>query len=171
MFDLSITSRLRAALQAARARLSRREGNILVYIVMIMVIFGLLGALMVSLFSTSIGSSATRHDTRRAYFYYESGMRYAASELVNHTPKFSSTVINQLNTATYKVATDATFKLRIFGLDLQSISEINTLSNNQNVNLKLDKGLFPANFTIPITEPHIYLVNFNAEDLGDLTIW
>ena len=97
MFDPSIISRLRSTLQATRARLSRREGNILVYIVMIMVIFGLLGALMVSLFSTSISSSATQNDTRRAYYHYESGMRYAASELVNHTPKFSSTVINQLN--------------------------------------------------------------------------
>ncbi len=149
-------------------KLSQTRGNILVYIVMIMVIFGLLGALMVSLFSTSISSSAAQNDVRRAYNHYESGIRYAASEMVNSTPNFSSTAIDRLNTPTYKITADESFKLRVFGLDIQSISEINTLSNNQNVNLKLNKGLFPGNFTIPITDT--YVVNFNAEDLRDLSI-
>ena len=56
------------AAQAVRSRLSQKSGNILVYIVMLMVIFALLGVAMVSLFSTSISSSATANDTRRATF-------------------------------------------------------------------------------------------------------
>ena len=45
---------------AVRGRLSQNSGNILVYIVMIMVIFAVLGVAMVSLFSTSAGSFGDR---------------------------------------------------------------------------------------------------------------
>ena len=136
------------------------RGSILVYIVMTMVIFGLLGALMVSLFSTSISSSATPNDTRRAFYHYESGMRYAASELVNNTPKFSKPTIDKLNTTTYKIAADGTFKLKIFGLDFRSLSDGPTL----NVNLEVNKGRLPADFTIPITEPRIFLVIYDIAE-------
>jgi len=63
-----------------------------------------LAVTMASLFSTSVTSSATQNDTRRAYYYYESGIRYSGSELINNTPKFSSTTIDKLNTTTYKIA-------------------------------------------------------------------
>ena len=67
--------------RAVYSRLSQKSGNILVYIVMIMVIFALLGAVMVSLFSTSISSSATANESRRAFYLSESGIRYGLSEL------------------------------------------------------------------------------------------
>ena len=71
MFDNFILSRLKYARQSVRACLSGEKGNILVYVVIVMVIFGLLGALMVSLFSTSIGSSATANESRRAFYLAE----------------------------------------------------------------------------------------------------
>ncbi len=138
-------------------RCAAEHGNILVYIVMIMVIFAALGTAMLSLFSTSISSSATSNDTRRARYSYESGIRYAASELINNVPDFSSTTINRLNSNTYKIDSAGSFKLKVFGLNFQSLSELNP---GTSLNLKLDKGLLPANFTIPTTAPHIFVVNF-----------
>ena len=81
MFDNFILSRQKYARQSVRACLSGEKGNILVYVVIVMVIFGLLGALMVSLFSTSIGSSATANESRRAFYLAEAGLRYGLSEL------------------------------------------------------------------------------------------
>ena len=144
-------------------RRAAERGSILVYIVVTMVIFGLLGALMVSLFSTSISSSATSNDTRRALYFYESGVRYAASELINNAPGFSSTTINRLNSNTYKIDPAGSFTLKVFGLKFLSLSEIND-DTTLNVNLKVDKdkGLLPADFTIPITEPRIFLVIYDT---------
>ena len=81
MFDNFILIRQKYARQSIRACLSGEKGNILVYVVIVMVIFGLLGALMVSLFSTSIGSSATANESRRAFYLAEAGLRYGLSEL------------------------------------------------------------------------------------------
>ena len=147
-------------------RRAAERGSILVYIVMTMVIFGLLGALMVSLFSTSISSSATPNDTRRAFYFYESGVRYAASELINNAPDFSSTTINRLNSNTYKIDPAGSFTLKVFGLNFQSLSKLNP---GTDLNLKLDKGLLPSSFTIPKTAPYIYVVNYQADDLGNLS--
>jgi outer membrane protein assembly factor BamB len=164
MFDNFILSRLKYTHQSVRARLSGEKGNILVYVVIVMVIFGLLGALMVSLFSTSIGSSATANESRRALYFYESGVRYAASELINNLPDFSSTTVNRLNSNTYKIDPAGSFKLKVFGLNFQSISELNPATN---LNLKLDKGLLPSSFSIPTTAPHIFVVNFEDPRLAN----
>ena len=49
------------------------RGNILIYVLMTMVIFAVIGVTMVSLFSTSVSSSATANETRRAFYLSESG--------------------------------------------------------------------------------------------------
>jgi outer membrane protein assembly factor BamB len=157
-----------SAFYAARSRLAHNRGNIIVYIVMVMLIFAALGVTMLSLFRTSTSSSATANDARRAAYQFESGMRYAASELVNGTPNFSSATIDRLNSTTYKIAADSTFKLKIFGLDFYSLSKIND-DSTLTVNLKVHKGLLPADFTIPTAQPRIFLVNYQAADLGNLT--
>jgi outer membrane protein assembly factor BamB len=113
MFDNFILSRLKHTHQSVRARLSGEKGNILVYVVIVMVVFGLLGALMVSLFSTSIGSSATANESRRAIYLSESGIRYGASELRNNG--FSTTEINSLNNTIYKLSPSGEFEIAVFG--------------------------------------------------------
>ena len=67
------TLRLTRDRRLAANPLSEERGNVLIYVVLLMVIFGLLGVAMVSLFSTSISSSSTRNDTRRAFYMAESG--------------------------------------------------------------------------------------------------
>ena len=95
-----------------KPRFLSSQGNILVYIVMTMVIFGVLGVTMVSLFSTSITSSATQNDTRRATYLSEAGTRYAMSELL--TGDFSDTTINNLNGTEYTVNSAGKFWINIF---------------------------------------------------------
>ena len=68
--------------------------------VVVLLIFGVLGVSLVSLFTTSTTSSATPNDAKRALFIAESGIRYAlseirnspdletAAELLNTTPEF-----------------------------------------------------------------------------------
>ena len=53
-------------------------GNVLIYVVVLMLIFGVLGVVMVSLFTSSTASTVTRNDSRRARYMAESGMRYAS---------------------------------------------------------------------------------------------
>ncbi len=140
-------------------------GSILVYIALAMVIFGILGVTMVSLFSTSISSSATQNDTRRAHQYYESGIRYGTSELVNSSPKkMDKTVIDRLNNTIHKLSSDSNFKLKIFGLELSSLSDINDPDPNPTVNLKVEKGLLPSDFAIPVGDPTTFLVIHNTSN-------
>ncbi|MGD9062232.1 MAG: hypothetical protein PVF72_17470, partial [Desulfobacterales bacterium] len=84
-------------------------GNVLIYVVVLMLIFGTLGVAMVSLFSTSTASTATRNDTRRAIYMAESGMRYAFSEIRKAFSELSSITAVQdfmndpLNATTYTI--------------------------------------------------------------------
>ena len=72
-----------AAVENIRCLLSTNRGNILVYIVLVIVIFAALGVSMLSLFSASTSSSAVANDDHRAFYFYESGYRYALSELTS----------------------------------------------------------------------------------------
>ena len=63
--------------------LLNRKGNLLVYMVVVLLIFGVLGVSLVSLFSTTTGSTATPNDAKRARLIAESGIRYALSEIKN----------------------------------------------------------------------------------------
>jgi outer membrane protein assembly factor BamB len=158
------------AAQAVRGRVSQKSGNILVYIVMIMVIFGLLGALMVSLFSTSISSSATRNDTRRAAYLSEAGIRYAMSEL--RAADFSKTAITNLNknfkNDDYKMSPTETFGLNIFSpwFEPTSAIDIGAGGNGTEV-VQLPEGQLPSGFTsaIPTVSPLLTIVNSDYIDL------
>src|SRR5512133_3102359 len=108
----------------------------MVYVLMTMVIFAVIGVTMVSLFSTSISSSATANETRRAFYLSESGIRYAVSELRQNG--FTQANINNLNTTNYTMPPSGGFDIRVFGAWFQPPS-------NQNVSggvitVELEKG-------------------------------
>ena len=88
----------------AQGRLSGDRGNILIYVLMTMVIFAVIGVTMVSLFSTSISSSATANETRRAFYLSESGIRYAMSELRQRPRLLADEHQPAQQPTTYKVA-------------------------------------------------------------------
>ena len=142
-------------------QLFSNRGSILVYIVLAMVIFGILGATMVSLFSASITSSATQNDTRRAAYLFESGTRYAMSEIVDNN--FDKTAIENLNDTVYNIAQAGTFDLDIFATWLKSDSTVDFPNNfsNQGALFNAFTGNIPKGLTfrIPSTAPFLTLVN------------
>jgi len=123
-------------------RCAGERGNILVYIVMIMVIFAVLGAAMVSLFSTSISSSATANETRRAFYLSESGLRYGMSELRNRG--FSDSVIDPLNQTIFNLQPSGEFDLNIFSNWFESASDQSIAGlGSGTISVDIPKGEIP----------------------------
>ena len=134
------------------------RGSILVYIIMVMVIFAVLGTAMVSLFSTSISSSATANESRRALYLYESGMRYGMSELLAND--FSKTAISRLNTTNYKLGAEGSFSLNIFSPCFEAKAS-NEWTTGQTLPLDFAEGKAPSDFSVPTSSPYLSLVNFD----------
>jgi outer membrane protein assembly factor BamB len=128
-------------------------GNVLIYVVVLMLIFGVLGVVMVSLFTSTTASTVTRNDTRRARYMGESGMRYAFSELRNND--FDPNVIETLNTTTYTLNSPGTFTINVFGPWFDSLSE-QIISDSQ-LTLNVPQGELPDNFDVP---DGLWVINF-----------
>ena len=60
-----------------------RQGSILVFLIVLMVISAAIGVGMVSMFGSSVLSTFTSNSARRANYLAESGLRYAISEVRN----------------------------------------------------------------------------------------
>lgn len=158
MFDILNLNRLKNALQNVRVRVSRKEGSILVYLIVVMLIFAALGAAMVSLFSTSIGSSATANESRRAFYLAEAGLRYGLSELRTENG-FSIANIATLNNTEYKMPPSGNFDITVFGAWFKSPSNQSVASGTLSV--EIDKGKIPPSFfeiTLPAVISDLYLV-------------
>jgi hypothetical protein len=97
-------------------------GNVLIYVVVLMLIFGVLGVVMVSLFTSTTASTVTRNDSRRANYMAESGVRYASSEL-RKADFEENIIIDPLNTLTYTVSGEGSFNINIFSPWFDSNSE------------------------------------------------
>ena len=102
------------------------RGNILIYVLMTMVIFAVIGVTMVSLFSTSISSSATANETRRAFYLSESGIRYAMSEL--RQSSFSRERGQPAQHHRLQRAPSGSFGINVFGAWFKSPSNQNVAS-------------------------------------------
>ena len=87
-------------------------GNVLLYVVVLMLIFGVLGVVMVSLFTSSTASTITRNDTRRAIYMAESAVRFAFSEL--RKEKFDQDfIIDDLSAKPYNVNNAGSFEIKL----------------------------------------------------------
>jgi outer membrane protein assembly factor BamB len=89
------------------------RGSVLVYLVVLVLIFGILGVIIASLFTVSTYSATDPNEIRRVNYLTESGIRYAFSELRNSD--FDTNVIDTLNGTTYTVSTAGEFEFNIFG--------------------------------------------------------
>jgi outer membrane protein assembly factor BamB len=156
-------------LKSLNARIRPQRGNVMVYLVVLMLIFGVLGVVMVSLFSTSVTSSATRNDNRRAAYLSEAGIRYAKSEM--WARDFSKSVIEELNDTNkeYTLKDPAgSFKLNVFSPWFETASAINLLTGSTTETLDIPEGRLPDGFTdaVPTTPPFLTLVNYDYIDLS-----
>jgi type II secretory pathway pseudopilin PulG len=145
-------------------------GNVLVYLVVVILIFGVLGVTMVSLFTTATGSSATPNDAKRALYMQESGIRYAFSELRNSG--FETSVIDALNTIeNYNINPSGSFSVNVFGPWFESGTNQVLPSGGGNLALTV-----PVVREIPeaylLTPSNMYIVNFDyiGDDLSISTL-
>ncbi|MGD9087821.1 MAG: PQQ-binding-like beta-propeller repeat protein, partial [Desulfobacterales bacterium] len=137
---------------------SGTAGNVLIYVVVLMLIFGTLGVAMVSLFSSSTASTATSNDTRRARYLSEAGVRYAIGEM--RKEDFDEDyIIDPLNTLTYTVNGAGTFEPNIFGPWFESDADVDAPDV---VNASPRFGEIPVDFATDPTNPlnNIWLVNY-----------
>ncbi len=138
------------------------QGNILVYLVMVMLIFGVLGVTMVSLFSTSISSSATDNDQRRALLLSESGMRYGMSELRNRG--FLDNVIDPLNQTIFNLRPSGVFDLNILSYWFESASDQDIASGSGTITADIPKGEIPSEIWAS-APANLFLVHCNYINL------
>jgi len=157
--------RLVLAAHALRRPLRSQSGNLLAYVVVVMVIFGFLGALMVSLFSTSLAGSAEANARRRAVYLSESGLRYGMSEL--RGSGFGASAIRRLNTTRYRLDPAGEFVINVFSPWFESAAN-QSLEPSGTVRLNVAKGRVPEGFPgrIPVTAPRLRLVNFDFINLS-----
>ena len=150
--------RIASIFRTATRGLPGVEGNILVYIVMVMLIFGVLGVTMVTLFSTSITATAEPSESRRALYLYESGVRYGMSQLRNIG--FTDATINTLNRTTYNMPPSGQFEVNVFSPWFESASN-QTINPSGSVQLNVAHGDVPDGFLgkIPTSSPLLRVVN------------
>ena len=132
-------------------------GNVLIYVVVLMLIFGVLGVVMVSLFTSSTASTVTRNDTRRAIYMAESGMRYAFSEI--RKANFDLDFMNDtLNTITYKIGGTESFTINVFSPWFESPSNQTIGSGGGDLALDMPVGELPDGYSIPTS--NIFAINW-----------
>ena len=142
-------------------------GSVLVYLVVVILIFGILGVTMVSLFTTASTSSATPNGSRRACFMAEAATRYAFSEL--RDSDFDEATINDLNSTTYNLTEAGSFSIRAFALWFKSPYPYDQTANTYT--LITPKGRLPLDFDIPVNgiDGNVWAVNFEYLEDTDAT--
>jgi len=140
----------------------------MIYIIVVMLIFGFLGAGMVSMFtSSSMMSSGTPNEARNAAYLAEAGIRYATSELRNKG--YTESNINTLNSTEYTVNGVGKFTVNVFGkwfnIDPAAHPAGYNESGTGTISLNAPQGTFPST-TIPADDfdipPDAYLVNYEG---------
>jgi outer membrane protein assembly factor BamB/type II secretory pathway pseudopilin PulG len=137
---------------------SNPAGNVLIYVVVVMLIFGILGVVMASLFTSSTASTVTRNDTRRAIYMAESGMRYAFSEL-RKADFDRDFIVNTLMPPDYKIGGAESFKINVFSPWFESPAG-QSIPSGGDLALNVPIGTVPEGYTIPTSPNTIYAVNY-----------
>ncbi len=122
------------------------RGAALIYFIGVIVVFSVIGAAMVSMFSSSMTSLYTPNVAKRAEYAAEAGMRYALSELRNAPVGALANTINTLNnTGTFTLANGDTFQLAV--TPTWFVSTNSSLVNPVNTfNLDLPAGEFTPEY-------------------------
>ena len=166
-FDLkSITNRVLKLFQAEPAI----KGNVLVYLVLVLLIFGVLGVTIFSIFSTATQSATEPNHFRRARYIRESAIRYSFSEL--RDSEFDPAVIATLNSIStagpYKIEPDGEFKLAIFSPWFDSDeTKVLPIGSGGTLDLKISRGMLQDDWVAK--DPNdLWLLNYDYFD-QDLT--
>jgi outer membrane protein assembly factor BamB len=143
-------------------------GNVLIYVVVLMLIFGVLGVVMVSLFTSTTASTVTRNDSRRARYMAESGMRYAFSEIrkafseINGIDSIRDFMNDTLNITTYKIGGTENFTINVFSPWFVTPAKQDILGGGGDLVLEIPVGELPEGYSIPAS--NIYAINYRYKD-------
>jgi len=158
MCKLSAYSPLRFAQKAARLSGVDQSGSVMIYVIVVILIFGFLGAGMISMFSSAtLMSTAVPNYARNAEYLAEAGLRYAVSELRNKG--YTKEVISTLNNTTYTLTDAGTFSVNVFGKWFATTTDYSASSGTLSLNIpqwNASMGTFPNNtitlddFDIPV---------------------
>jgi len=137
---------------------SDHSGSVMVYVIVVILIFGFLGAGMISMFTSSTMMSAgVSNYARNAEYLAEAGLRYAVSELRNKG--YTKEIISTLNSTTYTVDDAGTFAVNVFGKWFETTTDYNASSGTLSLNIprwNTSMGTFPNStitrddFDIPV---------------------
>jgi nitrate reductase NapE component len=142
-------SRLSGYSSIVKAGRSRR-GSILVFLIVLMVIFTVLGVGMVSMFGSSVLSVFGSNSARRANYMAESGLRYATSEVRNALSEDKFNTLVNLNNRTFQVFPAVeSFNLAISPYFGSTTGTAQTQTGTNAVTVTFAGAGFPENFTIP----------------------
>ncbi len=127
-----------------------RRGSILVFLIVLMVIFTVLGVGMVSMFGSSVLSVFGSNSARRANYLAESGLRYAISEVRNALSEDKFNTLVNLNNRTFQVFPAVeSFNLAISPYFGSTTGTAQTQIGTNYVTVTFAGAGFPENFTIP----------------------
>ena len=136
---------------------SGQDGNILVYIIVVMMLFAVLGTALVSIYNTAGLSSAVSDDSRQAGYLAESAARYAMGELKK---SYTHANIQTLNATTYTLNDGNSFDINVFGKWFEAAATTGDLSNGDTLTLDVpDNATLPDGFEIV---DDTYLVNLDS---------
>ncbi|MCF8052830.1 MAG: hypothetical protein K9L59_16435 [Desulfobacterales bacterium] len=125
--------------------ISQNNGSVLIYIIVVMMVFGLLGAAMVAMFSSAtMMSTGTPNSARQARYLAESGVRYAVSDLRNKKDNWE--VIDYLNDTEFKLSNSKKFDLNVLGKWFRSIADYDQTSGGT-IQLTLPEGKLTSAIT------------------------
>ncbi len=138
-----------SALKAGR----RRKGSILVFLIVLMVIFTILGVGMISMFGTSVMSVFASNNARRAGYLAESGLRYTISEVRNasaSTREAALTAIDDgsVNGKWFNVFPGVSrYRVRVYPYWSRTAAGTGVATNS--INATVANSGFPPGFAIP----------------------
>lgn len=136
-----------------------QKGGVLIGLIVTMVIFGFIGAAMISLTNTSTFSQIGGHTSQKAYYLAEAGMRYAASEFLAATDEIAKDdVLEALNDETFTMGDDGEFRLKVFPYYFTTGTDP---KGTKTLKAKFP-GSVPAGISIPTTDGYLKIRNETA---------
>lgn len=134
-----------------------QDGNILIYVVVVMMLFAALGTALVSIYSTSNLIAVISDDAKQARYLAESGIRYAMAELKQ---AYTRTVIQTLNITEYKMSNEDAFDVNVFPKWFIANATVSIPSGGGSIDLNVpDNATIPSGFMI---KAGVYLVNIDS---------
>ena len=125
-----------------------QKGGVLIGLIVTMVIFGFIGAAMISLTNTATFSQLGANTSQRAYYLAEAGMRFAASEFRDAPDATAKdNTLEALNSNTFSMGGDGQFHLDIYPYYFITRTD----PNGDSTLLAKFPGSVPADISIPST--------------------